>query len=88
MQELCMFPVANVTPSADFGFLDWVKLIGMIYLISVGFVIYISSRASGPIIIPGDIYVRKAGRTLYIPLASSLVVTIVIFLILRKFLVP
>lgn len=73
-------------PNKVITFWQWVQAFGLIYVISVGFIYYLSSKTSGPIVIPGDVYIRKAGRTVYIPLASPLVVAIVIFVILRKFL--
>lgn len=80
-----MIPVV-ADPNKTITFWQWVQAFGLIYVISVGFVYYLSSKTSGPIVIPGDIYIRKAGRTVYIPLASPLVVAIIIFVILRKFL--
>lgn len=80
-----MIPVA-ADPSRVITFWQWFQAFGLIYFISIGIVYYLSARSSGPIVIPGDIYIRKAGRTIYVPIASPLVVAAIIFLVIRKFL--
>ncbi|MCS7092783.1 MAG: DUF2905 domain-containing protein [Patescibacteria group bacterium] len=80
-----MFPLQS-DPNRVITFWQWLQAFGLIYVISIGIVYYLSARTKVPIVIPGDIYVRKAGRTMYIPLSSPLVVAIIIFVILRKFL--
>lgn len=81
-----MFPMAVETTKRTISLGQWLQGFALIYLIALAFVIYISSRTGGPIVIPGDIYIKKSGRTLYVPLASSLVVSVIIFLILRNLL--
>lgn len=78
-----MLPLAT-DPNRVITFWQWVQAFGLIYFISIGIVYYLSSRSSGPIVIPGDIYIRKAGRTIYVPLASPLLVAAIIFIGLRK----
>lgn len=54
----------------------------MIYIVVIG-LIYALMRNSGiPKLVPGDIYINKAGKQIYIPLGASLIITTIIFLIL------
>lgn len=68
----------------NMGFLESLKAFLLIYFISIGFIYALQRKLSSPIIIPGDLYIKKPTRSLYIPFGSSIVVTIVIFSIFRK----
>lgn len=58
----------------------------LFYVLSVAFIYALNRRfAKPPIVIPGDIYISKAAKKIYIPLGSSLILTIILFLILRRF---
>ncbi len=66
------------------GIFDQIKAFFIIYFISVAFIYGLQSRSVEPIIVPGDIYVKKGLKGIYIPLGSSLLLTIVLFLIFKK----
>jgi hypothetical protein len=66
------------------GFFESLKAFLLIYFISIGFVYALQRKLSSPIIVPGDLYIRKPTRSLYIPFGSSIVITVIIFLIFRK----
>ncbi len=62
-------------------------ILGLIILVA-GLIMYFSDRIPGIGRLPGDIVVRKENFTFYFPLATSIIVSIVITLILyliRKF---
>lgn len=67
------------------GFFDAIKALGMILLVSVAFIYGLQSRLSEPIIIPGDVYIRKGTKGVYIPIGSSIALTIILFLLFLKF---
>lgn len=60
------------------------KTILLLYFISIAIMYFLSARRRQPIVFPGDILMLKAGRTIYIPWASSLLITLVLFIILRS----
>jgi hypothetical protein len=61
-----------------------VKTLVLLYFISAAIMYFLSSRRRQPLAFPGDIVIFKAGRTIYIPWASSLLITLVLFIILRS----
>lgn len=60
-----------------------IRVFLLIYVVAIGFMYYFAGRAGIPPTIPGDILILKAGRKIYIPIASSLVITILLFILLR-----
>jgi len=66
-------------------FFEYLKAFGLIYIISIGGMFYLSSKASGPIVLPGDIYFRRGTKMFYFPLGSSLLLAIVLFLLFKNF---
>ena len=62
-----------------------IKTLLLLYGISAALMYFLSSRRRQPLIFPGDIVIFKAGRTIYIPWASSLLITLVLFILLRAF---
>lgn len=64
-------------------FLDNVKIFGLLYVISIGIMYYLSKRAKQPMIIPGDIYKTKGGRITYFPSGGALLVAIALYLIIN-----
>lgn len=61
-----------------------IKLFLTLYFISVAFIYALQSRRFSPIIVPGDIYIVKGQKRVYIPLGLSFIMTLVIFLILNN----
>lgn len=62
-------------------------VLGLVIVVA-GLVLYFSDRIPGIGRLPGDIVVRKENFTFYFPLATSIIISIVITLILyliRKF---
>jgi hypothetical protein len=57
----------------------------LIYLIVVALIFGLLKNAAKAKIVPGDIFIQKAGRTIYIPLGSSLIVTALVFAIMVKY---
>ena len=57
----------------------------MIYTVVVA-LLYALMRNSGiPKLVPGDIYIQKAGRKIYIPIGASFIATSLIFAFLFKY---
>lgn len=67
------------------NFFQWLQMIGILYLISFGAMYYLSGRAKGPIVLPGDIYYVKGGRKTYIPTGGAAILTVVAFFIIWNF---
>ena len=61
------------------------KVFLSIYLLSIAFMYYISFKYRLPVTIPGDIFIKKGPRTIYFPIASSLLLTILLFLVAKYF---
>jgi hypothetical protein len=55
----------------------------LLYVISVAGLYMLSGRGSSPIIMPGDFYIKKAGRTIYVPLGSSLIVSTILLVVFK-----
>ncbi|MBN1168399.1 DUF2905 domain-containing protein [Candidatus Woesebacteria bacterium] len=64
--------------------MQFIKTIILLYGISIALMYFLSSRRRQPLAFPGDIVIYKAGKTIYIPWASSLLITLVLFIILRS----
>lgn len=58
------------------------KILGILYIISFGMLYVFATKNTIPIVMPGDIFTRKAGRNLYIPTGGALIITLVLFFIL------
>lgn len=61
-----------------------IKLFLSLYLIVIAFIYALQRRSGAPVIIPGDIFIQKGERQIYIPLGSSFVLTLIFFLILNN----
>lgn len=61
------------------------KLFFLIYVIVVGLIYALTRRSGIPKLVPGDIFIAKAGRTIYVPLGASLIITSIIFAILYAY---
>lgn len=67
---------------------EYIRTFFLIYVIAIAAMLVASSRLSGPIVFPGDIYFRRGGRTFYFPLGSSFVLALVLFLLFRAIVTP
>lgn len=66
-------------------FLQYIKAFFLIYIIAIGSMFYLSSKGSGPIVLPGDIYFRKGTKMIYFPLGSSFFLALILFILFIKF---
>ena len=60
------------------------KLFATLYLISFGLILALNKKTGNPIVLPGDIYINKAQRKIYLPIGSSLNLSLVLAFILYK----
>jgi len=69
--------------------LENIKLFAILFFISMAFIFALQKKGGNPIIIPGDIYIRKNQKYIYIPISSTFLLTLIIYIILsslkRKF---
>ena len=59
------------------------ELFLLIYIVIIGLLYMFASKGGVPWMLPGDIYIAKGTRNIYIPLGTSLIITVLIFLILN-----
>jgi len=62
-----------------------IKLFFTIYLIAWALVFALQRKSGVPFVIPGDIYIHIGQKRIYLPISSSLVLTIILFLVLTFF---
>ncbi len=61
-----------------------IKSLILFYIISLGAMYYLYYKNPGdPPLLPGDIYKIKANRRYYFPLASSLLLTAILYFVFR-----
>lgn len=58
----------------------------LIYFVVVALIFGLLRNSAKAKLVPGDIFIQKAGRTIYIPLGSSLLITALAFAVLVKYL--
>lgn len=63
--------------------METIKIFGVFYFISFAFMYYLSYKYRLPVTIPGDVFIKKGPRTIYIPIASALLLAILLFVVLR-----
>lgn len=61
-----------------------IKTFFILYIIVIAGIYALTRGGKTPVVIPGDYYKRMGPRTVYIPLATSLLVTIILFIIVRS----
>lgn len=61
-----------------------IKIFLLLWVVSIGLV-YALMRRGVPFLLPGDYLIIKASRRIYIPMGTSLIVTVVLFVLLRFF---
>lgn len=59
-----------------------IKVFLLLLMLAVGIMYFIAARRRGPLALPGDLLIMKAGRTIYIPIGSSLVIAIILYALL------
>jgi len=64
----------------------YIRTFLLIYFIVVALIFGLLRNAAKARLVPGDIFISKAGRTIYIPLGSSLIVTTLIFAYMLRYL--
>lgn len=64
--------------------LSSLKLFAILYFILMGFIYALQRNRARPIIVPGDIYIQKNQKYVYIPLGFTFVLTLILFLILNN----
>lgn len=62
-----------------------VKMYFFIYIIVIALIYALMRKSGVPKLVPGDIYINKAGRQIYIPVGASFILTTIIFIILYSF---
>lgn len=60
------------------------ELFLLIYIIIIGLLYLYASKGGIPWTLPGDLLIVKGQRTIYIPLGTSLIITVLLFLILNR----
>lgn len=68
------------------GIIRIFTIFGLLYILSFSAMLYLSHRAKGPMIVPGDIYQRRGGRTLYLPTGGALILAIILYIVISAFL--
>lgn len=61
-----------------------IKLFAVLYFIIMALIYALQRNKGKPIIAPGDIYIQKNQKYVYIPLGLSLILTILAFLIFNN----
>jgi hypothetical protein len=62
-----------------------IKIFLLLWIVSIGLVYALMRRVGVPFLLPGDYLIIKASRRIYIPLGTSLIITIVLFVLLKFF---
>jgi hypothetical protein len=62
-----------------------IKIFLLLWVVSIGLVYALMKRGGVPFLLPGDYLIIKASRRIYIPLGTSLILTILLFVILKFF---
>lgn len=65
--------------------IEFLKIFGLLWALSFGGMYYLSWRTGNKAVLPGDIYWKKAGREVYVPLGSSIGLAIILYIILSGF---
>ncbi len=67
----------------EVGIIEQISAFGLLYLVGIGVMFYLSQKTGKPMAVPGDIYKAKAGRQVYIPTGGAFIFAILGFVILR-----
>ncbi|OGM13608.1 hypothetical protein A3A76_03170 [Candidatus Woesebacteria bacterium RIFCSPLOWO2_01_FULL_39_23] len=63
--------------------LGGIKLFFLLWAISAAIAYFQFSKPGNPMVLPGDIYIRKMSKVLYIPTGTSFYLAIVLFIIVK-----
>lgn len=59
------------------------KVFFLLYIISVAVMYFLYTKGgSNPPVLPGDFYIRKGAKRVYLPFGGSLIITIILYVIL------
>ncbi|OGM19814.1 hypothetical protein A2686_04050 [Candidatus Woesebacteria bacterium RIFCSPHIGHO2_01_FULL_38_10] len=61
------------------------KFFVLLYLVSLVLIYVLNQKTGVPLVLPGDIYKVKGTRRIYIPLATSFTLALILFLVLNKY---
>jgi hypothetical protein len=57
----------------------------LIYFTVMAFVYALSRKAGVPLVLPGDVYISNGTNKVYIPLGTTFIITLILFLIFYRF---
>jgi hypothetical protein len=57
------------------------KVFLLLYIISIAVMYFLFSRGGNPPVLPGDLYIVKGSKRIYIPFGGSLILTIILYVI-------
>jgi len=60
-----------------------IEIFGLLYLISAAIMYLLFSRGGGSNPFPGDIFMKKGSRTMYLPVGSAFFLTIILYILLN-----
>jgi len=61
------------------------KIFLLIWFLSIAVMYFLASRPGNPLVLPGDIYIQKEGFTLYFPIVSSILISIILTFLFNLF---
>ncbi|OGM18767.1 hypothetical protein A2685_00450 [Candidatus Woesebacteria bacterium RIFCSPHIGHO2_01_FULL_37_10] len=64
--------------------MNWFRIFFLLLVLTFGGIYALTRGGKTPITLPGDLLIIKANRRIYIPFGSTLLITIILFLILRS----
>jgi hypothetical protein len=59
------------------------KVFLLLYVITFIGMYVVTGKGASPIILPGDLYIKKAGKTIYVPMGSALILSGILLLIFK-----
>lgn len=62
--------------------MKYVRVYFLIYVVVIALLYGLMRQTGVPKLVPGDIYINKAGKQIYIPLGASFIITSLIFALL------
>ena len=65
--------------------IEGIKIFLLLWVVCIGLVYGLMKKGGVPFLLPGDYLIMKAGRRIYIPLGTSLILTVLLFVLLKFF---
>ena len=62
-----------------------IQIFFLLYIVSVATMYFLFSRGGRAPMLPGDFYISKGPKRIYIPVGSSLIITIILFILFKLF---